>query len=46
VKTYVDEDIKQTIVLKLLEKIPNFPIKKAEKQVKKKLLIFESFDAL
>ena len=26
VKTYVDEDMKQSIILKLLEEIPNFPM--------------------
>lgn len=34
VKTYVDEDIKQSIVLKLLEEIPNFPMEEAEKRAK------------
>lgn len=33
-KTYVDEDIKQSIVLKLLEEIPNFPMEEAEKRAK------------
>lgn len=28
VKSYVDEDLKQEIALKLLEEIPNFPIRK------------------
>lgn len=31
VKTYVDEDLKQSIILKLLEEIPNFPMEEAEK---------------
>lgn len=31
VRTYVDEDLKQEIALKLLEEIPNFPLKEAEK---------------
>lgn len=31
VKTYVDEDLKQSIILKLLEEIPNFPMEAAEK---------------
>lgn len=30
VKTYVDEDLKQEIALKLLEEIPKFPMEKAE----------------
>lgn len=34
VKTYVDEDIKQSIILKLLEEIPNFPMEEAEKLAK------------
>lgn len=32
VKTYVDEDLKQSIILKLLEEIPNFPMEEAEKK--------------
>lgn len=31
VKSYVDEDLKQEIALKLLEKIPNFPLEEAER---------------
>lgn len=31
VKTYVDEDLKQEIALKLLEEIPNFPREEAER---------------
>lgn len=31
VRTYVDEDLKQEIALKLLEEIPNFPLEEAEK---------------
>ena len=31
VKTYVDEDLKQEIALKLLEEIPNFPMEEAER---------------
>lgn len=31
VRTYVDEDMKQSIILKLLEKIPDFPLEKAER---------------
>ena len=34
VKIYVDEDIKQSIVLKLLEEIPKFPMEEAEKRAK------------
>lgn len=34
VKIYVDEDIKQSIILKLLEEIPNFPMEEAEKWAK------------
>lgn len=30
VRTYVDEDLKQEIALKLLEEIPNFPMEEAE----------------
>jgi hypothetical protein len=33
VKTYVDEDLKQSIILKLLEEIPNFPMEEAERIV-------------
>lgn len=32
-KTYVDEDLKQEIALKLLEEIPNFPLEEAERVV-------------
>lgn len=32
VKKYVDEDLKQEIILKLLEEIPNFPLEEAKKQ--------------
>ena len=31
VRTYVDEDMKQSIILNLLEKIPDFPLEEAEK---------------
>ena len=31
VKSYVDEDLKQEIALKLLEEIPNFPMEAAER---------------
>ena len=31
VRTYVDEDMKQSIILKLLEKIPDFPMDEAER---------------
>lgn len=31
VKTYVDEDLKQEIALKLLEEIPKFPMEEAER---------------
>lgn len=31
VRTYVDEDLKQEITLKLLEEIPNFPMEEAER---------------
>ena len=31
VRTYVDEDMKQSIILNLLEKIPDFPLKEAER---------------
>lgn len=34
VKIYVGEDIKQSIILKLLEEIPNFPMEEAEKRAK------------
>lgn len=34
VRTYVDEDVKQDIALKLLEEIPNFPLKEAERVAK------------
>lgn len=33
VKTYVDEDLKQEIALKLLEEIPNFPLEEADRMV-------------
>ena len=33
-KTYVDEDLKQEIALKLLEEIPNFPMEEAERIAK------------
>lgn len=33
VKSYVDEDLKQEIALKLLEEISNFPMKEAERIV-------------
>ncbi len=35
VKCYVDEDLKQEIALKLLEKIPNFQMEETEKVAKK-----------
>lgn len=31
VRTYVDEDMKQSIILNLLEEIPNFPMEEAER---------------
>lgn len=31
VRTYVDEDMKQSIILNLLEKIPDFPLEKTER---------------
>ncbi|MCI7179557.1 MAG: helix-turn-helix domain-containing protein [Schaedlerella sp.] len=31
VRTYVDEDLKQEIALKLLEEIPNFPMEEAKR---------------
>lgn len=31
VRTFVDEDMKQSIILKLLEEIPNFPMEEAER---------------
>lgn len=31
VKTYVDEDMKQSIILNLLEEIPNFPMEETER---------------
>ncbi|MGN8921463.1 helix-turn-helix domain-containing protein [Lachnospiraceae bacterium HCP28S3_F9] len=31
VRTFVDEDLKQEIALKLLEKIPDFPLEEAER---------------
>lgn len=31
VKSYVDEDLKQSIILNLLEKIPDFPLEEAER---------------
>ena len=37
VKCYVDEDLKQEIALKLLEEIPNFPLKEAERGAKEKI---------
>ena len=30
-RTYVDEDMKQSIILKLLEKIPDFPLEEVER---------------
>ena len=30
-RTYVDEDMKQSIILKLLEKIPDFPLQEVER---------------
>ena len=35
VKSYVDEDLKQEIALKLLEEIPNFTLEEAERIAKK-----------
>lgn len=37
VKCYVDEDLKQEIALKLLEEIPNFLLKEAERGAKEKI---------
>lgn len=37
VRTYVDEDVKQDIALKLLEEIPNFPPEEAERVAKEKI---------
>lgn len=37
VKCYVDEDLKQEVALKLLEEIPNFPLKEAERGAKEKI---------
>lgn len=34
VRTYVDEDMKQSIILKLLEKILDFPLGQAERRAK------------
>lgn len=34
VRAYVDEDLKQEIALKLLEEIPNFPLKEAENNLR------------
>jgi len=34
VANYMNEDIKQSIILKLLEEIPNFPMEEAEKRAK------------
>lgn len=31
VRTYVDEDMKQSIILNLLEKIPDFPLEEVER---------------
>lgn len=31
VRTYVDKDMKQSIILSLLEKIPDFPLEEAER---------------
>ena len=31
VRTFVDDDMKHSIILKLLEEIPNFPMEEAEK---------------
>lgn len=31
VRTYVDEDMKQSIILNLLEKIPDFPLEETER---------------
>ena len=33
-RTFVDEDMKQSIILKLLEEIPNFPMEEAERIAK------------
>lgn len=32
-RIYVDEDMKQSIILNLLEKIPDFPLEEAERMV-------------
>lgn len=37
VKRYVDEDLKQEIALKLLEEIPNFPLKEAERAAREEM---------
>jgi len=37
VRTYVDEDLKQAIALKLLEEIPNFPLGEAERVARKEM---------
>ena len=37
VKSYVDEDLKQEIALKLLEEIPNFPIEETERIAREKI---------
>lgn len=37
VRTYVDEDLKQKIALKLLEEIPHFPLEEAERGAKEKI---------
>lgn len=34
VKTYVDEDMKQAVALKLLEEVPKFPLEEAEGEEK------------
>ncbi len=37
VKSYVDEDLKQEIALKLLEEIPNFPMEETERIAREKI---------
>ena len=42
VRTYVDKDMKQSIILNLLEKIPDFPLEKRRGQQKRKMRIIEN----
>ena len=37
VKSYLDEDLKQEIALKLLEEIPNFPMEETERIAREKI---------